>query len=159
MDDKPAILARLPIFAQLEPRSLEALSMLANVQTHRAGAVLIREGEPAESFFVIVSGTVHVERGGQLVRSMTDGGFLGEIGLLEATERTATATCTTDCQVVEFGSSRVRPGDGELPGRPRPDRGRGRSPTTFGRSLAAKRAASVPPTRSEFMTSRRHRTG
>lgn len=104
MDDKPAILARLPIFAHLEPRSLEALSMLANVQTHAAGATLIREGEPAESFFVIVSGTVHVERGGQLVRSMTDGGFLGEIGLLEATERTATATCTTECQVVEFGS-------------------------------------------------------
>ncbi len=104
MDDKTAIVARLPIFARLEPRSLEAVATLAKVVAVSAGTVLVHEGEPAESFYVIVSGTVHIERKGEFVRSMTDGGFLGEVALIEGSERTATATCTTDCELLEFGS-------------------------------------------------------
>lgn len=69
-----------------------------------AGTVLLREGDTAESFYVIVTGTVHVERGGRFVRSMTDGGFIGEVALLEDRERTATVTCATDCELLEFGS-------------------------------------------------------
>ncbi len=34
---------------------------------------------------------------------MTHGGFLGEIGLLGHAARTATATCETDCEIVELG--------------------------------------------------------
>ena len=104
MDDKTAIVAGLPIFARLEPRSLEAVATLAKVVAVPAGTVLVREGEPAESFYVIVSGTVHIERNGEFVRSMSDGGFLGEVALVEGSERTATATCTTDCELLEFGS-------------------------------------------------------
>lgn len=104
MDDKTTIIARLPIFSGLEPRSLEAVAALARVESAPAGTVLIREGEPAESFYVIVGGTIHIDRQGEFVRSMSDGGFIGEIALVEGTARTATATCTTDCQLVAFGS-------------------------------------------------------
>ena len=104
MDQKTAIVAGLPIFAKLEPRSLEAVASLATVVDVPAGTVLLREGEAGASFYVIVRGTVHVDRAGRFVRSMTAGGFLGEVALIEGTERTATVTCTTDCQLVEFGS-------------------------------------------------------
>jgi len=104
MDRKTELVAALPIFSKLEPRSLEAVATLARIVSAPAGTVLTREGEPAESFFAIVSGTVHVERGSRLVSSLSDGGFLGEIGLLEARERTATATCATDCELLEFGT-------------------------------------------------------
>jgi CRP-like cAMP-binding protein len=104
MDPKTAIVAGLPIFAKLEPRSLEAVATLARVIVVPEGTVLLREGEPAESFFVIVSGTVRVERLGRFVRSMSDGGFLGEVALIEGRGRTATATCTTGCDLLEFGS-------------------------------------------------------
>ena len=104
MDDRTAIIARLPIFSGLEPRSMDAVATLARVESAPAGTVLIREGEPADSFYVIVSGTVHIERHGEFVRSMTDGGFIGEIALVEGTPRTATATCATDSQLLEFGS-------------------------------------------------------
>ncbi|MEO8570753.1 MAG: cyclic nucleotide-binding domain-containing protein [Chloroflexota bacterium] len=96
-------LARLPIFAKLDPRSLEAVATLARDISRSAGTVLIHEGEAAESFYVIVSGTVHIERDGRFVRSMSDGGFLGEIALREGTDRTATATCVTDCELIELG--------------------------------------------------------
>ena len=61
-------------------------------------------GEPARAFYVIVTGTIHIERDGDFIRSMTDGGFLGEIGLIEGTKHTATATCATDCELVELGA-------------------------------------------------------
>jgi len=104
MDDKTAILARLPLFTKLDPRSTEAVATLATILAAPSGTVLMREGGPSETFYVIVNGTVHVERNGAFVRSMTDGGFLGEIGLIEGTPHTATATCATDCELVEFGA-------------------------------------------------------
>lgn len=103
MDDKTAILARLPLFAKLDPRSIEAVATLAKVVSKPAGTVLMRQGGAAEAFYVIVTGTIHIERDGEFIRSMTDGGFLGEIGLIEGTEHTATASCTTECELVELG--------------------------------------------------------
>ena len=98
MDDKTAIVARLPIFARLEGRSLEAIATLAQLVSMPAGTVLMGEGEAAESFYVIVTGTVHVERNGEF-----DGGFLGEIALVEETTHTATVTCATACEFVQLG--------------------------------------------------------
>jgi CRP-like cAMP-binding protein len=103
MNDKTAILARLPIFASLDARSLEAVATLARIVSKPAGTVLMYEDEPAESFYVIVNGTVHVERDGKFVRSMSDGGFIGEIGLVKDTTHTATVTCTTACELVQLG--------------------------------------------------------
>lgn len=103
MDRKTELLAALPLFAALDARSIEAVAVLAREVSAPAGTILMREGEPADSFLAIVSGTVHVERAGGLTRSMGVGGFLGEIALLEAGTRTATATCATDCELIELG--------------------------------------------------------
>jgi CRP-like cAMP-binding protein len=103
MDEKTATIAALPIFGGLDSRSLDAVAALARIVTVPAGTVLLREGEPADSFYVIASGTVHVERDGQFVVSMSAGGFLGEVALLEDSERTASVTCATDCELVRFG--------------------------------------------------------
>ncbi len=98
MDRKVDLLARVPLFAKLDQRSMEAVATLAREVEVPAGTVLMRQGEPAVSFYVIVEGTVHVQRAGLPLRSMTAGGFLGEIALLEHGARTATATCATDCR-------------------------------------------------------------
>jgi CRP-like cAMP-binding protein len=104
MDQKTAIVAGLPIFARLERRSQEAVATQARMVALPADTVILREGEPGESFYVIVSGTVRVTRQGRFVRSMSAGGFIGELALIEGRERTATVTCSTDCQLLEFGS-------------------------------------------------------
>jgi CRP-like cAMP-binding protein len=97
-------LAALPLFNGLDERSLQAIAILARELSAPAGTVLIREGTPATSFYVIVEGTVHVERDGQLVRSLSAGGFIGEIGMVEGGTRTATVTCATDCTFLELGA-------------------------------------------------------
>jgi len=104
MADKVDLLAHLPLFAALEERSMQAVAALAREVAAPAGTVLMREGEPADSFYLIVSGVVRVERAGAAVRSMSDGGFLGEIALVEQGTRTATATCATDCRLIMLGS-------------------------------------------------------
>ena len=103
MDEKVELLARLPLFSALDQRSMQAVAALAREVEAPAGTVLMREGEPADTFNLIVEGTVHVERAGLPLRSMASGGFLGEIALMEAGERTATATCATDCRLLALG--------------------------------------------------------
>ena len=102
MTDKLAILREVPLFSDLDDRSLQAVAVLAREQVHKAGDVVMLEGEPGEAFYVIVDGTIRIEHGDRTVRSMTAGGFLGEIALIERGMRTATATCVTDCRFLEI---------------------------------------------------------
>jgi CRP/FNR family transcriptional regulator, cyclic AMP receptor protein len=98
--DKLAVLRAVPLFADLDERSLQAVAVLAREQTHKAGDILMLEGEPGDEFYVIVDGTVRIDRGGRTVRSMTPGSFLGEIALVERRPRSATATATSDVTVL-----------------------------------------------------------
>jgi CRP/FNR family cyclic AMP-dependent transcriptional regulator len=102
MDDKVAALRGVPLFAGLDDRSLQAVAILAREISAPVGEILILEGEPGDSFYVILDGTIRVEHGDRTVRSMTAGGFLGEIALVERGARTATATCVTDCRLLEI---------------------------------------------------------
>jgi CRP-like cAMP-binding protein len=62
------------------------------------------EGETGDEFYLIVDGTVRIERGERAVRSMTAGGFLGEIALLELRPRTASATAVGEVRALEIRS-------------------------------------------------------
>ena len=100
MDRKLELLKAVPLFADLDERSLDAIGVLAREVEAPEGQVLMREGDPGDAFYVIVDGTIHVERAGGVARSMAAGGFLGEIALLEGGPRTATATCVSDCRLL-----------------------------------------------------------
>jgi CRP-like cAMP-binding protein len=102
--EKLEILRGVPLFADLDERSLQAVAILAHEVAFTAGDSFMLEGENGDEFYVIVDGTVRIERGGRAVRSMTAGGFLGEIALLEQRPRTATATATTDVRALEIRS-------------------------------------------------------
>jgi CRP/FNR family transcriptional regulator, cyclic AMP receptor protein len=100
MDRKLELLRGVPLFADLDAQSLDAVGVLAREVEMPEGHILMLQGEPGDAFYVIVDGTVRVERAGGTVRSMSAGGFLGEIALLEGGARTATATCVTDCRLL-----------------------------------------------------------
>ena len=100
-----ASLARLPLFAGVPAPTLEAVATRLVPTAAHAGDVVVRQGDPADRFYVIESGLFAVTRRepGQpadsapaLLRTMTSGEVFGEIGLLRATTRTATVTATTD---------------------------------------------------------------
>ena len=100
VDNKVEVLRGVPLFADLDDRALQAVAILAHEAAFSAGDVLMIEGEPGDEFYVIVDGTVRIERGDRTIRSMTAGGYLGEIALYERRPRTATATCVTDVHLL-----------------------------------------------------------
>jgi CRP-like cAMP-binding protein len=102
-EDKEALLRAVPLFAELDARSLQAIALLAREREATAGEVLMREGEPGDEFVVVVDGTVRIERAGHTVRSMMAGGFVGEVALVDHAPRTATVTCVTDCRLLVLG--------------------------------------------------------
>ena len=105
MDDPSAdptvqLLQRVPLFAGLAPDALKAISEIAEERDVAAGTALTHEGRHEGYFFVIVSGTVRIARGGQTINTLRDGDFLGEIALLDGGPRTADAITDTPCRLL-----------------------------------------------------------
>jgi adenylate cyclase len=83
------VLIRSPLFAGLSPKLAAALRQRVHRRSFAVGAYLAREGEPANSVFVIERGLVRITRtsrhGRELVlRLLGAGDTLGELGVLDA---------------------------------------------------------------------------
>ncbi len=100
MDQKLELLRSVPLFAGLEPDELEEVARIAEEMDAPAGTELTHEGRHEGYFFVIASGTVRVERGGQTVNTLRDGDFLGEISLLDGGPRTATTVAESPSTLI-----------------------------------------------------------
>jgi CRP/FNR family cyclic AMP-dependent transcriptional regulator len=100
MDRKLELLQRVPLFAGLEQVELEEIARIAEEMDAPAGEELTHEGRHEGYFFVIVSGSVRVERGGRTLNTLRDGDFLGEISLLDGGPRTATATTESPSELI-----------------------------------------------------------
>jgi len=102
IDPARARLLEHPIFAGLPvPRLEAAVRSLESVMV-AAGQEVVRQGDPADRFYVIAEGTQRVtqvpEGGGPAteLRTLGPGDVFGEIGILRKSPRTATVTATTD---------------------------------------------------------------
>jgi CRP-like cAMP-binding protein len=104
VEDKLETLRGVPLFAELDKRSLQAVAILAREVAFKAGDVVMVEGETGDEFYVIVDGTLRIEQGDRTIRSMTAGGFIGEMALVDRHPRTATATAVTDVRLLEIRS-------------------------------------------------------
>ena len=91
-DPKLALLRKVPLFIDCDRRSMEAINQHADEVDLPDGAVLAKEGDLGQQFFLILSGTVRIERAGQVIARLGPGDFLGEIALVYEGRRTATAT-------------------------------------------------------------------
>jgi len=73
-------------------------------RTFHRGAVLFREGEPGRDMYVVQQGKVVIsKRIGAVEKVLTtlgQGEFLGEMSILNAAPRSATATCAEDCRLL-----------------------------------------------------------
>ncbi len=97
-----ALLEGLGIFAAASRPVLERLARALSEVVVPAGSAIVREGEPADALYVLVSGRVEVTARGEgsaeeFIREMEPGSYFGEIGLLEKIPRTATVTAAEDC--------------------------------------------------------------
>jgi len=101
---KIELLGQLGIFAAGSRSVLERLAAACTDETVAAGTVIIREGDTADAFYVLRSGSVDIKAKGsgptERHLAITEaGGYFGEIGLLEQIPRTATVTALDECQL------------------------------------------------------------
>ena len=88
-------LQEVTIFAGLEERALDLLLQRAERECYDPEAVIVREGEPGNRFFLIINGTVAVLKrspdGNEVeLARLGRGDFFGEVCILDTFPRTAT---------------------------------------------------------------------
>jgi MFS family permease len=97
IEPRIAVLQRAAILAEASRAILERLGKSATEVTVGAGEDVVREGEEADAFYVIESGSMAVRSHGteaveHELPGMAAGQYFGEIGLLNHIPRTATVT-------------------------------------------------------------------
>jgi CRP/FNR family cyclic AMP-dependent transcriptional regulator len=105
----PERLARNWFFKGFSQTQIKALLGLAQQASYTAGEKVVVEGEPAESFHILVQGTISIkmrmEEHGEMVLSILKqaGEIFGWSALVEGAHSTATAECLEDTKVLSFG--------------------------------------------------------
>lgn len=90
-DPKLDLLRRVPLFTQCKAEPLDLISRLADEVDVADGYTLMRQGDIAHEFFMIIDGKVRIERDGKTIKTLGPGEYLGEVALLSESPRTATA--------------------------------------------------------------------
>lgn len=87
-------LVRVPLFRNLNGRSLARLEKFVRSRTFEPGDTVFAEGEEGVGFFLITAGRVELTRSGTALSQLGPGEFFGEMALLDGRRRSATVTAT-----------------------------------------------------------------
>ena len=98
-------LRKVPLFASLDDAILEKLEKGVNLKSYNQGDVIFREGDPGDSLYVIRTGFVKITKKhgdkDQIIAYLSQGGYFGEMALLEDEKRTATISAFTKVEVIQ----------------------------------------------------------
>jgi len=106
MDHAPMI-AKIPMFADLDPDDVQVLAKNVIERRFPAGHVIIHQGEAGASMFIVAEGHVNIFLPGEASRriSLKDiahGEYFGELALFDDKPRSASALATTDAVLLEL---------------------------------------------------------
>ena len=104
----PARLKKIPVFADLSEDELRNVAQLAAEVSVEAGKELVREGDYAYDVLAIEEGTARVERHGRTVAELGPGDVVGEMGVLERSQRNATVVAESPMLLVTLTSWDIR---------------------------------------------------
>lgn len=99
-------LASVPLLDALPPEGRLAIAAAATERLFARGEVVVAEGEPGASMFVVIDGSAVVTVGADRreVAVIHAGGYFGEMSLLTGDARSATVTAREDTTVLEIAS-------------------------------------------------------
>ncbi len=112
----PAAAPRLPetpLFSDLEPSAFIQLLTRCALRRYEAGELVVRQGDPGSSFFVLGSGSVRVFRRGETgevveLARLAEGAFFGEMALLSDAPRSASVEAAEQVEILEFPAAVLR---------------------------------------------------
>src|SRR3954469_14039821 len=109
-DAEPDILAALkhvPLFDHLSNRDLKKVARLLHERMYQPGEVIFREGDPGAGMFIVRKGKVNIvirrpDGSDQLLTPIGERQFFGEMALLEAAPRSASAVAVEKAELLGF---------------------------------------------------------
>jgi CRP/FNR family transcriptional regulator, cyclic AMP receptor protein len=104
----PARLRSIPVFADLDDEEIGHIASLAAEVSVPEGKELVREGDYSYDVLAIEEGTARVERNGQHLGDVGPGDVVGEMGVLERSQRNATVIATSPMLLVTLTSWDIR---------------------------------------------------
>ena len=104
----PARLRNIPVFSDLDDEELRHIAALAAEVSVPEGKELVREGDYSDDVLAIEEGTASVERDGAHVAHVGPGDVVGEMGVLERSQRNATVRATSPMLLVTLTGWDIR---------------------------------------------------
>jgi CRP/FNR family cyclic AMP-dependent transcriptional regulator len=92
----PAALRSCALFRQMDDAALAVVARLLRTRRFRRNEVIFHAGDPGDSLFVVVSGSVKIVLASPagdeaIIATLRPGDFFGELAVLDGAERSATA--------------------------------------------------------------------
>jgi CRP/FNR family cyclic AMP-dependent transcriptional regulator len=104
----PDRLRKIPVFSDLDDDELASIAGLAAEVSVPAGKELVREGDYSYDVLAIEEGTASVERHGEHLADLGPGDVVGEMGVLERSQRNATVVATSPMLLITLTSWDIR---------------------------------------------------
>jgi CRP/FNR family transcriptional regulator, cyclic AMP receptor protein len=95
--EKVLLLKSLSIFKETPETILAELAPLMQEDEVEQGTVVFEENEPGDCMYIILSGEIQIHKGKITLAILHEKEVFGELSLLDAETRSATATAKTDC--------------------------------------------------------------
>ncbi|MDQ6801118.1 MAG: cyclic nucleotide-binding domain-containing protein [Acidobacteriota bacterium] len=113
-------LPQSPLFEVLNDEERAALVKEMDLEQHREGDIIITEGEPGSSMYVISTGEVKVytrgQKGSVYLAKLGEGDFFGEVSVLTGKPRTATITASQPTELLRLDKEKLDNALGKYPG-------------------------------------------
>jgi CRP-like cAMP-binding protein len=91
-------LKKVWIFSQLEDEDLERMAKVVVPRSYKGGETIVKEGEQAVAFYVIVSGRVEIKKGDIVLATLKAGDGFGEMALLDGFPRATSVVAAEDTE-------------------------------------------------------------
>jgi hypothetical protein len=98
--EKLVLLKGVSLFAEVPGEDLAALVQATEEISPTPEEPVIREGEPGDALYVVVRGTVRVERGGRVLARLGAGECFGELSVIDQEPRSATVIPEADTRLL-----------------------------------------------------------
>ena len=101
--EKVLLLKSLNIFVDTPETILAELAPLMEEEEVEENTVIFEENEPGDCMYIILSGQIQIHKGNTTLAILKEKEVFGELSLLDAETRSATATAKTDCVLFKIG--------------------------------------------------------
>ena len=95
--EKVLVLKSLNLFKDTPENILADLAPLMKEMQYEQGTEIFKEGETGDCMYIIQQGNIKIHKGNTMLAILKEKEVFGELSLLDADTRSASATADTDC--------------------------------------------------------------